>query len=131
LQNDLSPRKRRTAWLLLAGMIVWMTGAQLLFKSAGLHAHRHPGLAQGFVLNVAMWWGLFSSGMSMLCWLGSLRTLPLSAAYPWTASIYVLTPVASAFLFNEVLSQRYFFGIALLVAGIFLSTGGAESNDPR
>lgn len=111
-------------------MIAWMTGAQLLFKGAGLHALEHPGPVQGFVLNTAMWWGLFASGMSMLCWLGSLRTLPLSAAYPWTASIYVLTPVASTIFFNEVLSYRYFFGIALLAAGIYLSAGTA-SNDHR
>jgi len=108
-----------------------MTGAQLLFKSAGLHAHAHTGIVEGFVLNTSMWWGLLASGISMLCWLGSLRKLPLSAAYPWTASVYVLTPVASAFFFNEALSYGYFSGVVLLIAGIFLSTTGAETNEHR
>jgi multidrug transporter EmrE-like cation transporter len=116
---------------MLAAMIVWMTGAQLLFKNAGLHSLAHPGLVKGFLLNAGLWLGLFASGMSMLCWLGCLRSLPLSAAYPWTASIYVLTPLASTFLFNEILGYRYFIGIAILVAGIVLSAGGVESDERR
>lgn len=112
-------------------MIAWMTGAQLLFKGAGLHAAAHPGLSQGFVLNGAMWLGLFASALGMLCWLGCLRTLPLSTAYPWTASIYILTPIASAYLFNEVLSHRYFVGVSILAVGIFLSAGGIASHEPK
>lgn len=114
---------------MLAAMIAWMTGAQLLFKSAGLHAHAHPDLIKGFVLNLPMWLGLVASGASMLCWLGSLRTLPLSSAYPWTAFIYILTPVASTHFFNEALNQRYYTGITILAAGIFLSTGGVRHHD--
>lgn len=114
---------------MLVAMIAWMTGAQLLFKSAGLHAHAHPDLIKGFALNLPMWLGLLASGASMLCWLWSLRTLPLSSAYPWTAFIYILTPVASTHFFNETLSHRYYLGIAILAAGIFLSVSGVRHHD--
>lgn len=112
-------------------MIAFMTGAQLLFKSAGLHARAHAGLSEGFLLNQAMWLGLIASGMGMVCWLGSLRSLPLSSAYSWTASIYILTPVASSIVFDDTLSPRYFVGIAILAVGIFLSAGGVRQNDRR
>lgn len=119
--------RKTFAWLLLAAMVVWMTGAQLLFKGAALHALKHPGLSEGFVWNAAMWLGLVASAMSMACWLGSLRELPLSRAYPWTALIYIFTPLASVVIFDESLGQRYYVGMAILVIGIFLSAGGVRT----
>lgn len=107
-------------------MIALMCSAQLLFKRAGIHAHASPGLLQGIVWNPFIWIGLAISGAGLFCWLRTLRTLALPLAYPWTALIYVLTPVASVHVFDETLGRQYLIGIVLLGVGIFLSASGVR-----
>lgn len=121
--------QRTVACALLAAMIACMTGAQLLFKSAGLHALKHPNIWEGWVVNWPMWLGLLASGIGLASWLGCLRTLPLASAYPWTAAIYILTPGASIYFFEEPLTQRYFLGAAVLALGIGLCARGSAQND--
>jgi len=113
--------------LFLAGMIVFMTVSQVMFKFAGNHSVGHLELIGAFVLNPWLWAGLISSGAGMVCWLLTLRKLPLASAYPWTALIYVLTPLASAILFGDVLSGKYFLGMACIVVGVFITASGVEA----
>ena len=63
----------------------------------------------------------------MLCWLMTLRNMPLAVAYPWTALIYVLTPLVSAVLFGDVLSAKYMLGMTSIIAGVVLTSGGVET----
>ena len=113
--------------LFLAGMIGFMTTAQLMFKLAGNHASARIGLMNDFLSNPWLWMGLLASGAGMVCWMLTLRRLPLSMVYPWTALIYGLTPLVSAAWFGELLSPSYLFGMACIVAGVFISAGGVDS----
>lgn len=106
----------------LAGMILCMTTAQILLKLAGQHAAAHAGAVDGFMRNPWLWAALGASAGGIGCWLLTLRRMPLSAAYPWTALIYVLTPLAGAWLFAEALTGRYAFGMALILAGVVLTS---------
>lgn len=63
----------------------------------------------------------------MVCWLLTLRQLPLASAYPWTALIYVLTPLTSAVLFDDVVNTKHVIGMACIVAGVFFSADGVET----
>lgn len=108
----------------LAGMILCMTASQILLKLAGQHSAGHTGALEGFVRNPWLWAALGASAGGIGCWLLTLRRLPLSAAYPWTALIYVLTPLAGAGLFAETLSGRYAFGMVLILAGVVLTSRG-------
>jgi hypothetical protein len=63
--------------LMLAGVIVLMTIAQLLFKQAGLHANGYAEWYFALALNPWLVIGLATSVGSMGCWLFALRSIPL------------------------------------------------------
>ncbi|QNK01049.1 hypothetical protein [Dyella telluris] len=111
----------------LAGMIVCMTASQILLKFAGLHSVEHAGALEGFVRNPWLWAALTVSAGGICCWLLTLRRLPLAVAYPWTALIYVITPLASAWIFTDVLNGRYAMGMLLILSGVVLTSRGVTS----
>lgn len=110
--------------ILLAGMILCMTASQILLKFAGLHSIAYAGALEGFVRNPWLWAAICSSAGGICCWLLTLRRLPLSVAYPWTALIYVITPLAGAWIFEEVLKGSYAIGILLILSGVVLTSRG-------
>lgn len=114
------------SWLLVAGMVFSMTAAQLLFKKAGLQTLESGDLMGSWVRNSWMWTAFIVSGLGTVCWLFALRRLSLTMVYPWTAMIYVLTPLLSAFIFDDLLSVQYGLGMTLIVFGIFITTTGAS-----
>ncbi len=59
-------------------------------------------------------------GLSMLCWLGALRYLPLSRAYSLLSISYVLVYLIAALLpfFNETLTFARTVGVTLIVLGV-------------
>lgn len=111
----------------LAGMIVAMSCAQLVFKQAGLHARERSQWVETLALNPWLWIGLGTSGVGMVCWLLTLRRLPLATAYPWTAFVYVLTPLAGSLIFREALSRNYLVGMTLVVLGVYFTAGGVRT----
>lgn len=112
----------------LAGMILFMAMAQILFKLAGIHAAAYATLHDTVILNPWLWGGLLTSSFGMGCWLLTLRRMPLASAYPWTALVYVLTPLASVVLFDDVLSGQYLAGLACIVVGVYLSAGNVRAS---
>ncbi len=117
-----------SASVYLGGMITCMTTSQVLLKFAGIQAAVGFDVVHAFFYNFWLWSGLLVSGVGLICWLKVLRNMPLSVAYPWTALIYVLTPLASVMLFDDVLDAKYMLGMASIVAGIFFTTGGVETS---
>lgn len=114
------------SWLLVAGMIGSMTAAQIFFKMAGLESLEGAGFMKSWILNSWLWISLGASAVGMLFWLFALRRLSLSIAYPWTAMIYVLTPLCSVFVFNDLLTIQYGIGMIFIVLGIYITTSGAS-----
>ena len=117
----------RASMLFLAGMVAAMTAAHIMFKFAGNHSVKQVGLIDGFVSNPWLWAGLLASGIGMVCWLLVLRKLPLATAYPWTALIFVFTPLVSMALFGDVLSEKYLLGMAFIVTGVVITTNGTDT----
>lgn len=101
-----------------------MAASQIFLKFAGLHLVAHVGTLEGFVRNPWLWVAICSSAGGLCFWLLTLRRLPLSVAYPWTALIYVITPLAGAWIFEEVLEGRYAIGITLILSGVMLTSRG-------
>lgn len=112
------------AWLSVAGMVCCMTTAQIFFKLSGMYTVHRADLIQAWVFNPWIWTALTASAASMIFWLYALRRLPLSRAYPWTAMIFVLVPLGSALIFNEVLSLRYLLGMNCIFMGVFFTSSG-------
>jgi len=64
--------------------------------------------------------GLACYGVSMLTWIGALRRLPLSVAYPLLSLSYVLVYAAAGLIpaFAERMSATRTFGVLLIVCGV-------------
>ncbi|ROL80504.1 hypothetical protein BLX41_07145 [Pseudomonas protegens] len=120
-------KKKLLSPLSLAGMIVLMAIAQLIFKKAGLYANDYAEWYLAIIFNPWLASGLAISAAGMGCWLFALRHIPLSSAYPWTALTYVITPLCGALLFGETITIRYVLGMTLVVAGVVVTSRGGET----
>ena len=105
-------------------MIVGMTVTQLLLKQAALSIPDSQDPSILLLTNKWLWLALFSACIALMAWMFALRQLSLSAAYPWTALIYALTPISSSIIFHEELTYRYLAGVLLILAGSYLSIKG-------
>jgi len=108
-------------------MILCTTTAQIIFKFAAQYSLAHAGIGKGWMFNPWLWSALAVSALGMGFWMLALRRMPLSAAYPWTASVYVLTPLASAWLFRDDISLQYIAGLVFVCVGIFVTTRSVET----
>ncbi|MBN6150363.1 EamA family transporter [Xanthomonas sp. AmX2] len=116
-------------WPYLALMIGCMAASQIMLKQAGLYAAAHLGWIHTIVFNPWLWLGLVASTAGFAAWFLTLRRMPLASAYPWTALIYLLTPLAGIVLFHETLSLGFWLGIALIVVGLFITNGSARTDE--
>lgn len=62
--------------------------------------------------------------LGALSWMLALSKLPLSQAYPFVGLSFVLVPVLSWMAFAEPLSWGKALGMALIVAGVAISSQG-------
>jgi multidrug transporter EmrE-like cation transporter len=116
-----------TTMSLILVAVACSTSGQLLLKAG---AQRVSGAARlEFLLSAAtdvrVLAGLALWGASAVCWLYVLRVTPLSRAYPLYSLTYVLTPLASLWVFDERVHGVQLAGMALIVLGIIgvLSAG--------
>jgi len=107
---------------LIAAYITLLVSSQIMYKFAGLWALSNPGLLGTALKNPWITIGLGSAMIAMVLWLMILRQLSLTEAYPWTALIYIITPIASTIIFGELLKPQYFLGLALVVVGVYITT---------
>lgn len=98
---------------------------QLILKwQVGLAGPVPPGLAgkAGFLLQtLANPWvlsGLAAAFAASLCWMLALSKLPLSVAYPFTATSFLLIFAFSALILGEHVSFAKLAGTLLIVAGV-------------
>jgi len=107
-----------TQIVLLIVYSLGMAGGQLLFKSAAIQhgsGARLIGLVQNgyFIAAIALYAAL------AVFWVWLLTFTPLARAYPFVALAFALTPVCAGLLFGEVISVRLWFGLLLILAGLF------------
>ncbi len=66
--------------------------------------------------------GLFSYAVSVVVWMLVLSRVEVSFAYPMLSVGYIVTAIASYYLFHEDLSASRIAGIVVIIAGVFLIT---------
>ncbi|WP_296262313.1 MULTISPECIES: 4-amino-4-deoxy-L-arabinose-phosphoundecaprenol flippase subunit ArnF [unclassified Pseudomonas] len=122
-----APGLKRRGMALAMGSVMLVSAAQLGMRwsmlrlpqpeqwSAAVRDGPIDSLALGVVLSA-----IGAYGLSMLCWLGALRNLPLSRAYSLLSVSYGLVYVLAAFLpfFNETLTVLRTVGVTLIVLGV-------------
>ncbi|MDM7914221.1 MAG: SMR family transporter [Candidatus Eisenbacteria bacterium] len=112
--------------ILLAAALVLNAGANVLMKYSAARAHLAPesaGLLERLAarFHPAFLVGLALFAANVFAYQASLRTLKLSLAYPIMVSGgYLLILFASWFLFQERLGLIQYFGIGLILAGIWM-----------
>lgn len=68
--------------------------------------------------------GIFCYALSLLCWIIALKTLPLTKAYPLLSLSYIIVFLAAIPLFAESLSVTKSAGLACIIVGVWLASGG-------
>ncbi|HBT97739.1 MAG TPA: hypothetical protein DEB25_08990 [Desulfobulbaceae bacterium] len=111
----------------LSAYIACSIVSQLFLKSAGLYAAAQTSLMHKYILNPWLCASLGCFGLSFLCWMYTLRRMPLSVAYPWTALIYALTPLICVLVWGERVSPAYIPGIACIIGGVVLTSRSSRT----
>ena len=104
--------------LLLATAVLVAT-AQLCFKK-GSGGGKEPGLLR-IMVQPWLWVGIILMGLNVLVFTWVLRQVPLTAAMPFVAIVYVLVPLGARYFFSELLLPRFWIGVLLIVGGILLT----------
>lgn len=114
----------RTVGLLTVTLI--LASGQILFKTAADRLVLGQGpfaLAVSFMTR-PMIWALVLYGAATLLWVYLLHGLPLSRAYPFIGLVFAFVPLMSWLVFREGVDGRYFAGLALMLAGLYLISSG-------
>lgn len=117
------------SWILLTICVLLNAAAQLLLKAGarqlGEISFSLPKiLPLGFKLITEphIFVGLTCYVLSVILWIAVLSRVEVSVAYPMTSFGYILTALASWWLFGEALSMERIAGIAVIMFGVFLIT---------
>jgi multidrug transporter EmrE-like cation transporter len=116
-------------YLYIAGCIVLTVAGQLILKwrvSLAGHLPPDPFAKLVFLLRLMFtpWMiaGFFAAFLAGLCWTAAMTKFELSYAYPFMSLAFVLVFLASVVLFGESVSWGKVAGLALIVAGIVVTS---------
>jgi multidrug transporter EmrE-like cation transporter len=113
----------RLAQILLS--VIGISVGQVMLKLAALGSRSpspnlHPAFA--LLLNAHFVGGVVLLGCSTVLWTWVLRTVPLSAAYPFTALAFVLVPTICFVFLGEPFTLKQTAGTALIIAGVLVAS---------
>jgi len=122
-------------WVQLAICVVLATAAEIFLK-IGANATADPASAWSWtgltgLRSVWVWWGVLASVVSLFNWLGTIRALPLTIAFPVGNAVHVLVPLGSWIFLGEMITPRRWAGIALLVVGLLIVAKPAARLEQR
>ena len=112
--------RRLAPWLVL---LVLEAGSQLALK-AGTIGLAPPSFAGAWVVDVVsrpmLWLGVFCYIGAFATWMLILARLPLGAAFPASALVFVVVLLGSWLVFHEQIAPLQLVGFALILAGVLL-----------
>ena len=108
----------------LAAFSVLLSTGQILFKQTAKMIPKGPIVDNWHsILGIPwLWSALLLYGIATILWIQILRTVPLSHAYPFVAIGYILIPLASRYLFDEIFSYQYVLGTFVILIGLAIIT---------
>lgn len=104
---------------LILSCVAMISLGQVLFKYVGLNI---ADLRSFLDLKVALTFflSLVVYGFATLLWIHVLRSVPLTRAYPFMATAFLVVPLLSVWFFGESINIWYFVGTAFIIAGVLL-----------
>ena len=108
-----------SVWGGLIGTPLLISSGQVLFKlvSARMSAVDASAL-RSVVIDPYFIGAIIVYAIATFSWIIVLRSVPLAAAYSFTALGFLFVPILSSVIFDEVLTLRYFLGTVLIMAGL-------------
>ncbi len=100
----------------------------LMFKQVGLVVKGYP-VAEALLVAARSPWlygALALYGGSTLLWIWILSRVTLMQAYPWVAVGMAIVPLLAWVVFDERVAPSYWLGVALVIAGVFLTQYAAS-----
>ena len=119
------------SYLFIALTVLFTVYGQVAIKWAVMNAGDTPAdsagkigylfhlLGNGWVLS-----GLAAAFLASLCWMLAIGKLPLSHAYPFVGSSFILVLLLSSVVFGEPVGWHKVAGVVLIFAGITISSQG-------
>ena len=110
----------------LVSLMIFATSlavGQVMFKRVGLVIRGQPlfdGLLS-LLTQPAFYFVLGIYGFSAFLWVWILSRIPLSQAYPWVATGVAIVPLLGWYVFDEHVGPLFWFGVALILAGISMT----------
>lgn len=115
-----SKKKIEMMYFLATICVVGIAVGQMLFKFGALTLQRSGSLFDPKTFGV-FFIALALYGLTTILWVYVLSKADLGKVYPLMALAFVIVPVGSYFLFGERFQTQYFFGVMLIVLGIFVT----------
>ncbi|MGV2290661.1 EamA family transporter [Trinickia sp. YCB016] len=106
---------RISVYLPILGGVLFAAIGQVALKAG---ADGRQALVEFF--NAWIVFGLICYGAGTLLWIFSLSRTGLTVVYPFTALTFVLVYVAGIFVFGEHIGFSQWFGVALILGGLYL-----------
>ena len=100
--------------------VIGLAVGQILFKVSAT-ALTESGSFFAIKPAVALLATMCLYGITSLAWVWVLQKVELGRVYPLMALAFVLVPLGSHFFFGERFQSQYFLGIAMIMAGIFIT----------
>ncbi len=111
-----------------------MIGDLCLKRGAMDIVHLSPGWAWTGLTGLAspfVWLGIVFLILSFITWLYVLKHLPLSLAFPVSQVVHIMVPLGSWIVLGELISQRRWCGIALVLLGLAIVAKPAAKLEER
>ena len=99
-----------------------LAAGQLLFKrsaDSAACADSAPHFLSSLLVTPYFWAALAIYGATTVLWVFVLSRVPLSSAMPFVALSFVIIPIIGVVVLGEKLNFLYWFGVALIVAGVY------------
>lgn len=94
-----------------AGQILFKLGATSLNQTGSCFVPKTAGILIA---------ALILYGIATIAWVWVLQKIDLGRVYPLMALAFVIVPLGSHFILGERFPLQYFFGVAMIVAGIII-----------
>ena len=110
----------RLLWIVLILYPIAVGAGQILFKLASQRLRPdQPIWVQA--MEPMLVGAVTLYGALAVVWILIVRELPLSAAYPFVALLFVFPPLFAWLLLGEKLNPAYMIGIAFICAGVIIT----------
>lgn len=106
-----------------------LSTGQLLFKRSAdsAVADSAPHFLGSLLVTPYFWAALAIYGATTVLWVFVLSRVPLSSAMPFVALTFVIIPIIGVVVLGEKLNFLYWFGVALIVAGVYTTVTALRS----